>query len=96
VAIRSELARGRISVIRQAYRPCCAVPHDDAALAKFAKDPATGCYLIGGELVVLRNENGALQLQPLFAMDEVRAFDGARETVVPWPDGRCAPVRHCA
>jgi NAD+ diphosphatase len=52
---------------------------DDAALAKFAKDPAAGCYLIGGELVVLRNENGALQ--PLFAMDEVRAFDGARETV---------------
>jgi NAD+ diphosphatase len=52
---------------------------DDAALVKFAKDPAAGCYLIGGELVVLRNENGALQ--PLFAMDEAGAFDGARETV---------------
>jgi NAD+ diphosphatase len=52
---------------------------DDAALAKFAQDPAAGYYLIGGELVVLRNGNGALQ--PLFAADEASAFDGARETV---------------
>lgn len=52
---------------------------DDATLAKFASDPAAGYYLIGGELVVLRNEGGALQ--PLFTAEEAGAFAGARETL---------------
>ena len=52
---------------------------DDAALEKFAGDPAAGFYLIGGELVVLRKD-GEL-LQPLFTADEARAFGGARETL---------------
>ena len=52
---------------------------DGATLTKFASDPAAGFYLIGGELVVLRNEDGALQ--PLFTADEARAVAGARETV---------------
>jgi NAD+ diphosphatase len=52
---------------------------DEAALSKFASDPRAGFYLIGGELVLMKKSNDALQ--PLFAADEARAFAGGRETI---------------
>jgi len=52
---------------------------DEAALTKFERDPRAGFYLIGGELVVMKKSNDALQ--PLFAADEARTFAGSRETI---------------
>ena len=52
---------------------------DEAALTKFASDPRAGFYLIGGELVMMKKSNDALE--PLFTADEARAFAGGRETV---------------
>jgi NAD+ diphosphatase len=51
----------------------------DEALTKFVNDPRAGFYLIGGELVLMKKSNDALQ--PLFAADEARAFAGGREII---------------
>ncbi|HEX3937925.1 MAG TPA: NAD(+) diphosphatase [Xanthobacteraceae bacterium] len=52
---------------------------DEAALERFAAHPGAGAYVIGGELVVLKNtgERG----EPLFAPDEARALGAVREKV---------------
>jgi NAD+ diphosphatase len=52
---------------------------DEGALSKFVSDPRAGFYLIGGELVLMKKSDDALQ--PLFAVDEARAFAGGRETI---------------
>ncbi len=52
---------------------------DEAALTKFASDPRAGFYLVGGELVLMKKSNDALE--PLFTAEEARAFAGGRETV---------------
>jgi NAD+ diphosphatase len=52
---------------------------DDAALARFALDPGAGVYVMGGELVVLKNTGG--RGEPIFAPEEARALGALRETV---------------
>ena len=52
---------------------------DDAALSKFSEHVRAGAYVIGGELVVLKN--AASQCNPLFAPDEARRLGGVRESV---------------
>jgi NAD+ diphosphatase len=52
---------------------------DETALKKLASDPRAGFYLIGGEFVVMKKADDALQ--PLFAAEEARAFGSGRETV---------------
>jgi NAD+ diphosphatase len=52
---------------------------DAAALAKFAESDRAGFYVIGGEMVVLKNRGE--QHDPLFSRDEARALGTARDTV---------------
>jgi NAD+ diphosphatase len=52
---------------------------DAAALMKLAENARTGIYLIGGELVVLKDRGG--ELDPLFSHAEARAFGSAGESV---------------
>ena len=52
---------------------------DEAALAALAEHESAGCYVIGGELVVLKKRGE--QFDPLFSLAEARAFGAARETV---------------
>jgi NAD+ diphosphatase len=52
---------------------------DDAALTKFASDPRAGFYLIGGELVLMKNTGQVCD--PMFSFDEARALGSPRETV---------------
>jgi NAD+ diphosphatase len=53
--------------------------HDAAAVAALAADPRARIYVIGGELVVLRN--GAPHHDPAFPLAEAAAFAPARERV---------------
>jgi len=52
---------------------------DDAALKRFAAHAGAGAYVIGGELVVLKNASACCD--PLFAPDEARALGAVRESV---------------
>jgi len=52
---------------------------DEAALESLAQDPSARFYLIGGEPVLLKSTDGAFD--PLFSVNEARAFGPARETV---------------
>ena len=52
---------------------------DDAALKRFAADTGAGAYVIGGELVVLKNTGECCD--PLFAPAEARALGTVREIV---------------
>jgi NAD+ diphosphatase len=52
---------------------------DDAALEKVAAHPRAGVYIVGGELVVMKQHDGAID--PLFTPAEARALGIARETV---------------
>jgi NAD+ diphosphatase len=52
---------------------------DDAALTKFASDPRVGFYLIGGELVLMKNTGQVCD--PTFSFEEARALGSPRETV---------------
>jgi NAD+ diphosphatase len=52
---------------------------DDAALAKLAQHERAGFYLLGGELVALRQYGGGLD--PLFSATEAGTHGAARETV---------------
>ncbi|MGC1778061.1 MAG: NAD(+) diphosphatase [Xanthobacteraceae bacterium] len=52
---------------------------DDAALKRFSAHPSAGVYVIGGELVVLKNTGG--RGEPLFTPDAARALGAVRETV---------------
>src|SRR3954470_19076752 len=45
----------------------------------FEQDPQARTYVIGGEMVVLKNS--AAGLDPLFSLAEARAFQGTAETV---------------
>jgi NAD+ diphosphatase len=52
---------------------------DAAALAALAADQQAGIYAVGGELVVLKKNGG--DLDPLFTLEEVRAFGTTTELV---------------
>ncbi len=52
---------------------------DDTVLAKFAKDPRAGGYVIGGEQVVMKQRGE--RADPLFPLDEAAALGAARETI---------------
>ena len=52
---------------------------DAAKLAALTESEDAGCYLIGGELVVLK-QHGEM-LDPMFSVAEARALGAARETV---------------
>ena len=52
---------------------------DDAAIGKLFADRRAGFYLIGGELVLMKNSGEALD--PLFSAAEAQAFPWVRETV---------------
>jgi NAD+ diphosphatase len=52
---------------------------DDAALAKFLKDACAGGYVIGGELVVMKQRGE--DIDPLFSPAEAAALGSARETI---------------
>jgi NAD+ diphosphatase len=52
---------------------------DDAALAKFLQDGRAGGYVIGGELVVMKQRGE--EIDPLFSPAEAAAFGNARETI---------------
>ena len=52
---------------------------DAAALAALAADRATGTYVIGGDLIVIKK--AAPLNEPLFTLDEARAFEPLSETV---------------
>jgi NAD+ diphosphatase len=52
---------------------------DDAALKTFAEHPGAGCYVIGGELVVLKHSGE--QSDPLFSPAEAARLGTAREKV---------------
>jgi NAD+ diphosphatase len=51
---------------------------DDALLAKFAKDPHAGAYVIGGEHVIMKQ--GAIA-DPLFSVADANALGAVRETI---------------
>jgi NAD+ diphosphatase len=51
---------------------------DDALLAKFAKDPRAGAYVIGGEHVVMKQLASA---DPLFSVAEANALGAVRERI---------------
>jgi NAD+ diphosphatase len=53
--------------------------NDDAALAKFLKDYRAGGYVIGGELVVMKQRGE--DIDPLFSPAEASALGSARETI---------------
>ena len=50
---------------------------DADAMRALESDPRARAYVIGGELIVLRKSDGALD--PLFPFAEARAFEGGRE-----------------
>jgi NAD+ diphosphatase len=52
---------------------------DEIALKKFCEDPHAGVYVVGGELVVLKNF--ADQCDPVFSSTEARALGSVRESV---------------
>jgi NAD+ diphosphatase len=52
---------------------------DDAALAKFLQDDRAGGYVVGGELVVMKQRGEAID--PLFSPAEASAFGSARDTI---------------
>jgi NAD+ diphosphatase len=51
---------------------------DDALLAKFAKDPRAGAYVIGGEQVVMKQRASA---DPLFSVADANALGAVRERI---------------
>jgi NAD+ diphosphatase len=52
---------------------------DEAALAKFAKDPRAGVYAIGGELVVMKQQGETID--PLFSVAEAASLGAVRENI---------------
>jgi NAD+ diphosphatase len=52
---------------------------DEAALAAMANDERARCYVVAGDLVVMRKRGE--ECDPLFLPSEARAFGAARETV---------------
>jgi NAD+ diphosphatase len=52
---------------------------DEAALRNFATDPLSRAYVIGGELIVMKQ--GPPVSDPLFTLAQARALEGATETV---------------
>ena len=52
---------------------------DAAALRVFADDPRAGAYVIGIDMIVMKQ--GASLSDPLFTLAQARAFEGATETV---------------
>src|SRR5665647_3126516 len=52
---------------------------DDAALARLAADARAGAYVIGGDLIVIKQ--GSPLNDPLFTMAEARALGSVTETV---------------
>jgi NAD+ diphosphatase len=52
---------------------------DDTVLAKFLQDDRAGGYVIGGELVVMKERGG--DFDPLFSPAEAGALGSARETI---------------
>jgi NAD+ diphosphatase len=51
---------------------------DDALLAKFAKDPRAGAYVIGGEHVIMKQGASA---DPLFSVADANALGAVRERI---------------
>jgi NAD+ diphosphatase len=52
---------------------------DEAAMREFAKDPRAGAYVIGVDMIVMKN--GAPLADPLFTLAQASALEGATETV---------------
>lgn len=52
---------------------------DNAAVAKLMTDPRARCYIVGGEMIVMKK--GATLSDPLFTLDEARALGPATETI---------------
>ena len=52
---------------------------DDALLAKFAKDPGAGAYVIGGEHVVMKQRDE--KADPLFSLTDANALAATREKI---------------
>jgi NAD+ diphosphatase len=52
---------------------------DDALLAKFEKDSRAGAYVIGGEMVVMRQRGDGAD--PLFSIADANGFGAAREKI---------------
>ncbi len=71
---RPHLGYTASAIDRAADRRC-----DDAVLAKFLQDDRAGGYVIGGELVVMKQRGEAID--PLFSPAEATAFGSARETI---------------
>jgi NAD+ diphosphatase len=80
VAPRSDLGpHPRLGYTANALDRALATRNDDAALAKLAHDARAGCYVVGGEMVVMKAS--AEQCDPLFSTAEAAALGAARETV---------------
>jgi NAD+ diphosphatase len=52
---------------------------DDTALAKFADDARAGAYVIGGELVVMKQQGETID--PLFSLAEAQSLGAVRERI---------------
>jgi NAD+ diphosphatase len=72
-------SRPHLGYTASALDRAAAIRGDDAALEKFAAHPRAGVYVIGGELVVMKQQGG--KIDPVFAPAESRALGNARETV---------------
>jgi NAD+ diphosphatase len=69
----------RLGFIASAVDRAATVRDDDAALANYWQQRDAGCYVTGGELVVLKNLGEASD--PLFAPDAVGALGTPREKI---------------
>jgi len=69
----------RLGYVASAIDRAVACRTDDAALKKFAEHPRAGCYVIGGELVVLKNSGE--RSDPIFSPAEAGKLGTAREKV---------------
>ncbi len=69
----------RLGYTANALDRAVACRNDEAMLAKFAGDTHGRCYVIGGEMVVLKTASE--QYDPLFSLEEATALGRRRETV---------------
>jgi NAD+ diphosphatase len=71
--------RPHLGYTASALDRAAAIRSDDAALEKLAAHARAGVYVVGGELVVMKQHDGAID--PLFAPAEARALGNPREMV---------------
>jgi NAD+ diphosphatase len=71
--------RPRLGYTASAIDRAAALRTDDAALAKLLKDDRAGVYLVGGELVVMKQRGETSD--PLFSPAEAQALGATREAI---------------